>query len=129
MADIEKKEIILKSAFDVFIKKGFHSTKVSEIAESAGIGKGTIYEYFHSKKEIFEEAFVDNINTSYEKLKALLSQNVGFKEKLENYFKYKYNCITIQSSFAENLLAHGELVSGKIKDTFSIIFWRIICQK
>jgi hypothetical protein len=43
---------------------------------------------------------------------------VGFKEKLENYFKYKYNCITIQSSFAENLLAHGELVSRKIKDTF-----------
>jgi TetR/AcrR family fatty acid metabolism transcriptional regulator len=52
-----KKEEILHAAMQVFARKGVVKTKIVDIAESAGIGKGTIYEYFRSKEEIFAAAF------------------------------------------------------------------------
>jgi len=52
-----KKQRIVQAAITVFADKGFNNTKMIEIAEAAGIGKGTIYEYFRSKDDIFLEAF------------------------------------------------------------------------
>ncbi len=51
-----KKEEILKSAVMVFGSKGFHRTRVSDIAETAGVAKGTVYEYFANKEALFVEA-------------------------------------------------------------------------
>jgi len=52
-----KKQEILIAAMKVFARKGVASTKMADVAEAAGIGKGTIYEYFKSKDDIFAEAF------------------------------------------------------------------------
>lgn len=51
----QKKIKILTSAFNVFTEKGFHEAKMKDIAVNAGVGKGTIYEYFSSKEELFIE--------------------------------------------------------------------------
>lgn len=53
----EKKRHILKAAIRVFAKSGLAQAKIRQIAEAAGIGKGTIYEYFSSKEELFWMAF------------------------------------------------------------------------
>ncbi|MFP4081733.1 MAG: TetR/AcrR family transcriptional regulator [Candidatus Aminicenantes bacterium] len=52
-----KREKILESAISVFAKKGIFKTKIADIAAAADVGKGTIYEYFNSKDEIFLAAF------------------------------------------------------------------------
>jgi len=52
-----KKTEILHAAMQVFSQKGVVKTKMIDVAKAAGIGKGTIYEYFRSKEEIFAEAF------------------------------------------------------------------------
>ena len=52
-----KKMQILQVAMKVFARKGVVKTKMIDIATEAGIGKGTIYEYFRSKEEIFASAF------------------------------------------------------------------------
>ena len=49
----KKRRDILDAAMRVFAEKGFHRAKMEEIAVSANIGKGTIYEYFQSKTELF----------------------------------------------------------------------------
>jgi len=54
----EKKTQIIEAAMMVFAKNGFHNTKMIDIADYAGIGKGTIYEYFRSKEEIFHESYL-----------------------------------------------------------------------
>ena len=53
----EKRNKILESAIRVFAKFGLPNTKMVQIAEAAGIGKGTIYEYFKSKEELAVAAF------------------------------------------------------------------------
>jgi AcrR family transcriptional regulator len=53
-----KKRDIMHAAMEVFSRKGVTKTKMIDIAEKAGIGKGTIYEYYRSKEEIFGDAFM-----------------------------------------------------------------------
>ncbi len=49
----EKKKAVLIAARRVFAKKGFAATKIDDVAREADIGKGTVYEYFRSKDDIF----------------------------------------------------------------------------
>jgi TetR/AcrR family fatty acid metabolism transcriptional regulator len=53
----EKRGHILDSAIRVFALRGVKNTKIADIAEAAGIGKGTVYEYFQSKDEIIAASF------------------------------------------------------------------------
>jgi len=52
-----KRREIYQAAMELFAQKGVHRTTIQEIAENAGIGKGTVYEYFTSKKEIMAASF------------------------------------------------------------------------
>jgi len=51
----ESKSKILKSALELFAKKGYANTSISEIAKSAKISKGLAYNYFESKEKLMEE--------------------------------------------------------------------------
>lgn len=48
----EREEQIKLAALKLFSRRGFHRTTISDIAEEAGIGKGTIYWYWKSKEEL-----------------------------------------------------------------------------
>ena len=50
-----KKQEILDATIKIFAKKGFKATTLDEIAEKSEFGKGTIYNYFSSKEEIYKE--------------------------------------------------------------------------
>lgn len=52
-----KKLQILQAAIDVFAQHGVDSARMADVAAAAGVGKGTLYEYFRSKDEIFVAAF------------------------------------------------------------------------
>ncbi len=54
----ERKKEIALVALDLFAEKGLDATSISEIAKLAGIGKGTVYEYFSSKEELILTAFI-----------------------------------------------------------------------
>lgn len=51
---IEKRNAILRKAMEVFAERGFYDFKMIDIARAAGVGKGTLYEYFKSKTELIE---------------------------------------------------------------------------
>ena len=51
----ERREHILSASASVFSRKGYRMASVSDIVEEAGIGRGTFYLYFDSKREIFLE--------------------------------------------------------------------------
>lgn len=51
----QRKQEILAAATKVFAEKGFHAATTAEIAKQAGVAEGTIFRYFHTKKELMGE--------------------------------------------------------------------------
>jgi TetR/AcrR family transcriptional regulator len=47
------KKVIFEAAIKLFSKKGYHKSTMDEIAEAAGVAKGTLYYHFNSKEDIF----------------------------------------------------------------------------
>jgi TetR/AcrR family transcriptional regulator, fatty acid metabolism regulator protein len=56
---IDKRRNILDAAVRVFARQGFHSTRVSDIADEAGVAYGLVYHYFSSKDEVMNELFTE----------------------------------------------------------------------
>jgi len=55
--DPEKLQRIIDAAVKVFAERGFHRATMQDIAEAAGVGKGTTYLYFGSKDKLLEHIF------------------------------------------------------------------------
>jgi TetR/AcrR family transcriptional regulator, fatty acid metabolism regulator protein len=53
----DRRRQILEAAVKVFARKGFHASRVGDIAEEAGIAYGLVYHYFKSKEELLETIF------------------------------------------------------------------------
>src|ERR671929_452054 len=53
----EKRRLILDAAVRVFAQKGFHTCRVGDISEEAGVAHGLLYHYFSSKDELLETVF------------------------------------------------------------------------
>jgi AcrR family transcriptional regulator len=58
-AAVDKRRQILDAAVRVFARQGFHATRVSDIADEAGVAYGLVYHYFRSKDEVLSELFVE----------------------------------------------------------------------
>lgn len=54
---IEKKEKIIQAGFDLICQKGYYNTTTSEIAKSAGVSIGILYQYFKDKHDILIDGF------------------------------------------------------------------------
>ena len=57
IASEEKRRLILDAAVRVFARKGYHTCRVGDIAEEAGVAHGLLYHYFSSKEELLETVF------------------------------------------------------------------------
>src|SRR5213596_2811200 len=55
----EKRRLILDAAVRVFARKGYHTCRVGDVAEEAGVAYGLLYHYFRSKDEVLETIFRD----------------------------------------------------------------------
>jgi TetR/AcrR family transcriptional regulator, fatty acid metabolism regulator protein len=53
----DKRQLILDAAVRVFARKGYHTCRVGDIAEEAGVAHGLLYPYFNSKEEVLETIF------------------------------------------------------------------------
>jgi len=87
MTEKPKRQLILEAAFEVFSRKGFHGAKVDEIAEKAGIGKGTIYEYFKSKADVFHNMYIWYVEKYFAELEAGLLEDIPVTDKLYTIIK------------------------------------------
>ncbi len=56
----DKRRLILDAAVRVFAAKGYHTCRVGDIAEEAGIAHGLLYHYFASKEEVLQTVFREN---------------------------------------------------------------------
>ncbi len=56
---------LLDAALDLFVEKGFAATRAEEVAQRAGVSKGTLFLYFATKEDLFKAVVRNNITSHY----------------------------------------------------------------
>ena len=73
---------ILDSARDVFFRDGFMAANLDEVADRAGVAKGTLYRYFDSKADLYVAVLAENSKAFLEKMSEAGAQGSSALEKL-----------------------------------------------
>jgi AcrR family transcriptional regulator len=82
IAQEEKRRLLLDAAVRVFARKGYHTCRVGDIAEEAGVAHGLLYHYFASKEEVLETVFRENWSDLLEAVKAVEESGEPAREQL-----------------------------------------------
>jgi len=82
---------ILESARDVFFRDGFMAANLDEVAERAGVAKGTLYRYFESKADLYVAVLVDNGVAFTERMKEVVSEDTSPMEQLGRLSDFYYD--------------------------------------
>lgn|GEM_PF-1691084 len=135
----DKEETILNAAFDVFREYGFTNASMKDIASKAGLGKGTLYEYFQNKEDLFIHVVKANAGQFFEEINRRMIAKITLREKLneiikitqetmeevEFFFKFvmfgklfEMNCETKQK-FQETLMDYREKYINLLRELFA----------
>jgi len=107
---MKKRAGILKAAARIFSQKGFHRSKMDEIAEKAGVAKGTLYYQFASKSKLFSATVTEGIEEIIEQIQTQLAADMSF----DRHFKKLIEC-NVALYLKHSDLAHivfNEVTSG-----------------
>ncbi|MDD9305220.1 MAG: TetR/AcrR family transcriptional regulator [Desulfobacter sp.] len=72
---LARKQIVIESALALFAKKPFYEVGMREVADEAGISPATIYRYFPSQEELFNEAFIQDISSASKEFERLVEKD------------------------------------------------------
>jgi AcrR family transcriptional regulator len=68
---------IISAALTLFARKGFAATKLDDVAEAAGVAKGTIYLYFVTKEELFREIVRQELQPTLDRFEETVAASRG----------------------------------------------------
>lgn len=102
---------ILKESSLYFARNGFGDTKISDLAKHIGIGQGTIYLYFKSKEELFDEirAAADN-KEEVKKIKLLKKLPVPAKIKIDKVSEEVCRLLAEDEAFCVRITLQTQLL-------------------
>ncbi len=90
-----KRKAILDAAMAIFDRQGYASTTVEDVATAAGISKGSIYNYFQSKQDLFTQLFNQAIQQDEADVEALLAGPMHTGRKLCMMLDYWYQGVAM----------------------------------
>jgi TetR/AcrR family transcriptional regulator, fatty acid metabolism regulator protein len=79
---VDKRRVILEAAVRVFARQGFHTCRVSDIADEAGVAYGLVYHYFSSKEEILDTLFLERWDVMIAAISEVDASERSAREKL-----------------------------------------------
>lgn len=83
-ATTERRRQILDAAVRVFARQGFHASRVSDIADEAGVAYGLLYHYFRSKDELLDTVFTERWELMLEAIRAADARDAPARDKLDD---------------------------------------------
>ncbi len=78
-----KRRAILRAAARVFAEKGYHKSRIADVAREASVAYGLVYHYFASKEALLEAIFEESWHLFSSGIEALVDQPAPFREKVE----------------------------------------------
>ncbi len=130
----QRRKEIAAAAMSLFSVKGFEATSISQVAMAAGIGKGTIYEYFKSKDELVATSIQLWIEGMISELQTALGSITDPEAKLRAFvhgsveaFMADQNTIKTTVSVFQEVLSNidNQTYYNTFQEAFSIT-WQII---
>ena len=116
-----KRELILAAAREIFGEKGYHSTTSEEIAKKAGVGKGTIYQYFESKQDIFLQMHMQYLKQYSENVVALIQENSTFEENLRRIIRYHLDNLQDLIQFGVQFMSRMQTDETKCTENHAVM--------
>jgi AcrR family transcriptional regulator len=80
---VDKRKLILDAAVRVFARQGFHTCRVSDIADEAGVAYGLVYHYFQSKDQVLDTLFLSRWDVLLEAIRETDARSIPSREKLD----------------------------------------------
>lgn len=93
------KKAILNAAIQLFGEKGFENTSIEELAKAAGVGKGTVYSYFTTKRDILYAFCEDELEYIHEQMASKTNQEAPILEQMLTIFMAEFQYITQNVEF------------------------------
>ncbi len=97
-------QAILHAAESVFARKGYHETRMDDIAKKAELAKGTLYYYFKSKEEIYAHLLERESKKVYEEIKKRLPEKASFLEILQKVVDFSVEYFESNTGFLKIFL-------------------------
>jgi AcrR family transcriptional regulator len=82
MAAADRRRQILDAAVRVFARQGFHTCRVADIADEAGVAYGLVYHYFKSKDQVLDTLFLERWDVLLEAIRETDKQEIPAEDKL-----------------------------------------------
>src|SRR3954467_22735 len=79
---VDKRRVILDAAVRVFARQGFHTCRVADIADEAGVAYGLVYHYFQSKDEVLDTLFLERWELLLAAIGEIDERDIPAREKL-----------------------------------------------
>ena len=126
MKNNERKQELLKIAYNMFLMKGYDNTSIDDIINEAKIAKGTYYYYFESKETTLEEVINMMINDEVTSAKEILKMPISIPEKLVRIItslRPKKNEQEIQNTLnkKDNIVMHEEINNRIIEEAVPLL--------
>jgi AcrR family transcriptional regulator len=83
----DKRKLLLDAAVRVFARRGYHGSRVGDIAEEAGVAHGLLYHYFSSKEDVLRTVFRENFVELLDRFRAVEGADEPAPDKLEGIAK------------------------------------------
>lgn len=114
--DIEQK--ILFAAREVFIRRGYDSATMSDIALLAGISRTSLNYHFRTKERLFEAIFESTVSKLLPKIESITHSKLSFLEKLDNIAQHYQNIITENPSLPVFIIQEQNRDFNHLKNVF-----------
>ena len=103
---------ILDAACRVVARRGFQGATIDRVAEKAGIAKGTVYLYFHTKEELLKAAVEQGIETFTSQVRAAVSEVATPLEKLARLVEVSLQLSDANRDFFKTLLLERNFLAA-----------------
>ena len=110
MCKTDKRKKILAAAVELFSKRGFHQARMDEIAERAGVAKGTLYYNFSSKSKLFSATVTEGIDEIIGKIRDQLDADMPFADHFRKLIECNVALYLQHSDLAR--IVFNEVTSG-----------------
>ena len=112
----KKRRNIAIACTELLLVKGIKNLTITEIAKTAGIGKGTVYDYFSNKEEIVFEIIRNFIEKHHQNLLSQSDKNTSAKQKILYLFDF---FLSEYKPYEKHLDVYREYLSVTLSSKFS----------